>query len=343
MKLFKHPLSLALTLILAVPTLSLMSVNGAHASEESVVIYSSRKEHLMKPLLDEFTKQTGIQTTLYTGKEGALIERLKAEGASTPADVLMLSDAGNLGYAADQGLFQALNSSVIEQNIPANLRDATGLWTGLSVRARTLVYATERLKPTDLKGYQDLADPKWQGKLCLRTSKKVYNKSLVASLIAHDGEAGAEQTVKGWVKNLAAKPYAKDSQVMDAILAGRCDVGIVNSYYFGRLLEQKPQAPLALFWANQATTGTHINVSGAGVVKGADQASHAKQLIEWLAQDKAQSIYAQSNQEFPANPNIAPSPTVAAWGAFKADDLSLSDVVKYQQDAVKLMQRVGYR
>lgn len=336
-------MAVSLAVSFLTPAALLMTSQGAHASDEAVVIYSARKEHLIKPQLDEFTKQTGIKTMLYTGKAGALIERVKAEGDGSEADILMLSDAGNLGYAASQGLLQPLNSKIIEENIPANLRDENGLWTGLSVRARTLVYSTERLQPSQLKGYQDLADPKWKGKLCLRTSKKVYNQSLVASLIAHDGEKQAKQVVKGWVNNLAAKPYAKDSHVMDAILAGRCDVGIVNSYYYGRLVADKPDTKLALFWANQDTTGTHVNVSGAGMVKGSNQADNARKLIEWLAQDKAQSIYAEVNQEYPANPEVKPSATVSAWGKFKADDLNLTEVAKGQMQAVRLMQMVGYR
>ncbi|WP_319381686.1 extracellular solute-binding protein [Thiomicrorhabdus sp.] len=340
---FSKWLASGLALTILMPLAIATTSSGALAAESKLVIYSARKEHLLKPLLDEFSKETGIQTLLYTGKDSALIERLKAEGNQTEADILMMADAGNLGYAAQQGLFKPLASKIIEERIPVNLRDENGYWTGLSVRARTLVYATDRLQPQSLKGYQDLSDPKWQGKLCLRTSKKVYNKSLVASLIAHYGEEQAEQIVRGWVNNLAAKPYAKDSQVMDAILAGRCDVGIVNSYYFGRLLEKKPQVKLALFWADQTGHGTHVNISGAGIVKHSDQTEKARTLIEWLTQNKAQSLYAEVNQEYPADPNIPASKTVAAWGSFKADDLSLSEVVRLQQQAVRLMQKVGYR
>ncbi|BBP44677.1 putative binding protein component of ABC iron transporter [Thiosulfatimonas sediminis] len=342
-KYLPNGLAMSLAVSFLLPASLMMSSSGVYAAEDAIVIYSARKEHLIKPQLDEFTKQTGIKTLLYTGKDGALIERVKAESERTEADILMMADAGNLGYAAEQGLFQPLNSSVIKQNIPLNLRDADDFWTGLSVRARTLVYATERLQPNQLKDYEDLADAKWQGKLCLRTSQKVYNKSLVASIIAHDGEAKAEKVVAGWVKNLAAKPYAKDSQVMEAILAGRCDVGIVNTYYFGRLMAEKPDTKLALFWANQETTGTHVNVSGAGIVKASDQVDNARKLIEWLAQDQAQKIYAEVNQEYPANPAVPVSATVAAWGSFKADELSLSEVVSRQQQAVRLMQKAGYR
>ncbi|WP_127471604.1 extracellular solute-binding protein [Thiomicrorhabdus aquaedulcis] len=311
------------------------------AQDEALVIYSSRKEPLIKPFLDAFSKETGIKITLYTGKDGALIERIKSEGASTPADILMMADAGNLGYAASQGLFSPMQSPILEKNIPAHLRDPQNLWTGLSIRARTLVYSTERVKPSELSTYEELADPKWQGRLCLRSANTVYNKSLIASQIAHNGEAKTEQMVNGWVKNLAAKPFAKDAEVMSAILANRCDVGIVNTYYFGQEMAKQPEAKIALFWANQDSTGTHINVSGAGVIKHSDQKANAQKLIEWLSRDPAQTLYSEANFEYPANPNFAVSPQIAAWGEFKADTLNLGKVAQLQENAVRLMQKAG--
>lgn len=325
----------------SIATLGLCVSSGALAQNDSLVIYSSRKEPLIKPFLDEFTKETGIKITLYTGKDGALIARIKSEASNTPADILMLADAGNLGYAASQGLFTTLQSPIIEQNIPAHLRDPQNLWTGLSIRARTLVYSTERIQPSELSSYQDLADPKWQGRLCLRTANTVYNKSLIASQIAHNGEAKTEAMVNGWVKNLAAKPFAKDSEVMTAILDNRCDVGIVNTYYFGQEMAKKPAAKMALFWANQNTTGTHINVSGAGIIKHSDQQANAQKLIEWLSRNPAQSLYSQANFEYPANPKVSVSARIAAWGDFKADTLSLGKVAELQENAVRLMQKAG--
>jgi iron(III) transport system substrate-binding protein len=328
--------------LVGVATLGTVGVSAqALAQEEALVIYSSRKEPLIKPFLDEFTKETGIKTTLYTGKDGALIERIKSEGASTPADILMMADAGNLGYAASQGLFVAMRSPTLEQNIPAHLRDPQNLWAGLSIRARTLVYSTERVKPSELSTYEDLADPKWQGRLCLRSANTVYNKSLIAAQIAHNGEAKTEQMVNGWVKNLAAKPFAKDAEVMTAILDNRCDVGIVNTYYFGQEMSKKPDANIALFWANQATTGTHINVSGAGIIKHSDQQANAQKLIDWLSRDPAQTLYSEANFEYPANPKFAVSPQIAAWGKYQADTLNLGKVAELQENAVRLMQKAG--
>ncbi|WP_173291898.1 extracellular solute-binding protein [Thiosulfativibrio zosterae] len=322
----------------------LIPVTPAMAADSTeLVVYSARKEHLMKPLLDQFSAQTGIQVTLYTGKDGALIERVKSEGSQTPADVLMMADAGNLGYAAEQGLFESINSPLIEQAIPAHLRDPQMRWTALSIRARTIVYSTERVKPEQLSSYAQLGDANWKGRLCLRSGNHVYNKSLVASMIAHEGEAQAKQTVENWVNNLAAKPFAKDSEVMKAILSNRCDVGIVNSYYFGQEITKNPQAKMALFWANQASTGTHINVSGAGIVKASKNKQKALKLLEWLSQDQAQTLYAEKNYEHPANPNNQPSEALSRWGAFKADQLNLAKVAELQQNAVLLMQKAKYQ
>ena len=232
------------------------------ATDETVTVYSSRKEHLIQPLFKQFTKDTGIEVNYLTGKGGDLIERMKLEGKNTPADMFMTVDAGDLWYAGTQDVFRPVLTDTLQNNIPSYLRDPIGIWAGLSVRARTIVYSTERVDPSELSTYADLADSKWQGRLCLRTSKKIYTKSLVASIIHNEGEEAAEAIVSGWVNNLAATPNAKDSHVMNAILAGQCDVGLVNTYYFGRLIEETPDAPLSLFWANQETTGVHVNVSG---------------------------------------------------------------------------------
>ena len=282
-------------------TLLLFIVASYTFAQETVSVYSSRQERLIKPLFDAFTKETGIKVDYLTGDGGALIERIKLEGKNTKADLFMTVDAGNLWYAASQGLFQVASSELLKSTIPSHLRDPDGLWTGLSVRTRTIVYSTERVREKDLTTYEDLTSNKWRGKLCLRTAKKIYTKSLVASLIHNHGEDKTGDIVSGWVSNLAATPNAKDSQVMQAILAGQCDVGIVNTYYFGRLLEKQPNAPLKLFWANQDTTGVHVNISGAGVTKYASNTQSAKRLLEWLSLSKAQIIYGALNKEYPAN------------------------------------------
>lgn len=332
-----------ITTLLSMSCLAMLSTSNLAYADDDLVVYSSRKEHLIKPLFDQFTKETGIPVTLQTGKANALIERLKAEGDRTQADIFMTVDAGNLWYAAQQGLFQPMNMEQIQSRIPAHLRDPNDLWTGLSVRARTIVYHSERVQPSELSSYEALADKHWQGKLCLRTSKKVYNKSLVAAMIDHDGAAKTEHVLTGWVSNLAAKPQAKDSQVLKAIEAGQCDVGIVNTYYYGRMQDKNPLTKVKLFWANQKNYGTHINVSGAGILKHAKHQKAAQTLLNWLASDKAQKQFGGANKEYPANPSVPLDPQVASWGKFKADDLNLAIVGKRQAEAVKLMQKAHYK
>jgi iron(III) transport system substrate-binding protein len=312
-------------------------------ADDTVTVYSSRKAHLIKPLFDKFTEDTGIKVKYLTGKGTSLIERLKLEGANTHADMLMTVDAGNLWYAGSQNLFQPVISETLNQNIPEHLRDPNGLWTGLSVRARTIVYSTERVKVSDLSTYSDLASAKWRGRICLRTSKKIYSKSLVASILHHHGFNKTKQIVKGWVRNLAAMPHAKDSHVMRAIMFGQCDVGIVNTYYYGRLIAKKPYLPLKLFWANQNTTGVHVNVSGAGVTKYAKNPAGAIKLLEWLSSAKAQRIYGALNKEYPANNKVAPDEIVATWGSFQQDQMNLSIVGNLQAKAVFIMQIARYR
>ena len=329
---------------LALSTLLMGSVTQIQAaSGDDITVYSSRKEHLIQPLFEQFTKQTGIEVNYLTGSGGDLIERLKLEGSNTPADMFMTVDAGDLWYAGTQNIFQSVNTETIKSNIPSYLRDPKGLWTGLSVRARTIVYSKERVNPSQLSTYSNLASSNWNKKLCLRTSKKIYTKSLVASIIHNQGEEKASQVISGWVDNLAAVPNAKDSHVMNAIIAGQCDVGLVNTYYYGQLIEKTPDAPVKLFWANQETTGVHVNVSGAGVTKHASNPSGATQLLEWLSSAEAQAIYGSLNKEYPANQNIDSDEIVSSWGSFTQDKMNLSIAGILQADAVKLMQRLGYK
>ena len=331
-------------LSITISTLLMGSVSQIQAATDAeVTVYSSRKEHLIQPLFEQFTKQTGIEVNYLTGSGSDLIERLKLEGSNTPADMFMTVDAGDLWYAGTQDIFQSISTETIKSNIPSYLRDPNGLWTGLSVRARTIVYSTERVNPSELSTYGDLASNNWNKKLCLRTSKKIYTKSLVASIIHNQGEEKASEVISGWVNNLAAVPNAKDSHVMDAIIAGQCDVGLVNTYYYGRLIEKTPDAPIKLFWANQETTGVHVNVSGAGITKHASNPSGAMQLLEWLSSAKAQSIYGSLNKEYPANQNIDSDEIVSSWGSFNQDKMNLSIAGELQADAVKLMQRLGYK
>jgi iron(III) transport system substrate-binding protein len=313
------------------------------ALAEEVVVYSARNEQLIKPLFDAYTKQTGVAVKFITDKEGPLMERLKAEGSNSPADMLITVDAGNLWQAAQQNLLQTINSPTLQANIPAHLRDPKNQWFGLSVRARTIFYNFQKVKPADLSSYEDLANPTWKGRLCLRTSKKVYNQSLVAMLIEEHGAAKAEQIVKGWVDNLATDVFPDDTKMLEAIAAGQCDVGLANTYYFARLMDKKPKLPINIFWANQKTKGVHVNVSGAGVTKHAKNPQGAQKLIEWLSSPTAQNLFTDLDYEFPANPKVKPDTKLAAWGEFKQNLINVTKAGELQVDAVKLMDRAGYK
>lgn len=338
-----HPSSLLKAWLIPVFTAAALPIAGSALAAEEVIVYSSRKEHLVKPLFEAFQKETGIEVKYQTGKEGPLIERIKQEGAQTPADMLVTVDAGTLWYAGTQGIFEKTNSAALNGLVPAQYRDPDGQWYGLSVRARTIVYSTDRVNPANLSTYADLADPKWKDRLCLRTSKKIYNKSLVASMIHHYGESETEKTVRGWVKNLAVKPFAKDSHLIKAIDSGACDVGIVNTYYFGRAESKNPKIPVAVYWPDQQGNGVHVNISGAGITKHAPNRENALKLLTWLAGPESQKVLGGLNKEYPIRGDSPVDPQVAAWGTFKADTMNLAEAGKNQAAAVKLMQRARYK
>src|SRR3569832_1537471 len=324
-------------------TALLLAAVALPAAAENVVVYSARNEQLIKPLFDAYTRDTGVQIKFITDKEGPLMARLKAEGRNTPADVMLTVAAGNLWQAAEAGLLRRIQSETLQ----AHLRDPNNEWFGLSVRARTLGYNTNMVKPADLSTYEDLANPKWKGRLCLRTSKKVYNQRLVAMMITEYGEGKTEDMVRGWIANLATSPFPDDTKAMEAVAAGQCDVTLVNTYYFGRLMAKQPNLPLAIFWPNQnlknKAAGVHVNISGAGVTRYARNPAGAQKLIEWLSSDKAQNLFADVNLEYPVNPNVTPDKTVAAWGNFRQNLINVKEAGSLQAKAVKLMDRAGYK
>ncbi|QHD03781.1 iron ABC transporter substrate-binding protein [Pseudomonas sp. S04] len=313
----------------------------AQAADE-VVVYSSRIDELIKPVFDAYTEKTGVKVKFITDKEAPLMQRIKAEGENATADLLLTVDAGNLWQAEQMGILQPFTSKVIDTNIPLQYRAASHAWTGLSLRARTLAYSTERVKAEEMTTYEALADKKWEGRLCLRTAKKVYNQSLTATLIETHGAGKTEEIIKGWVNNLATDVFSDDTAVLEAIAAGQCDVGIVNTYYYGRLHKQKPELPVKLFWPNQADRGVHVNLSGIGLTKHAPHPEAAKALVEWMTTAEAQKIFADVNQEFPANPNVKPSAEVEAWGKFIPDTLPVEVAGLRQAEAIRLMDRAGW-
>lgn len=325
----------------AVFGLALSTVSGLAQAKE-LVVYSSRQDHLIKPVFDLYQEKTGTEIKFITDSEGPLMARLKAEGANTPADLLITVDAGNLWQAEQQDLLREVKSDAIEANIPQQYRSADDKWTGLSLRARTIAYSTERVDPATLSTYEALADSEWQGRLCLRTAKKVYNQSLTATMIETLGAEPTAKVLQGWVDNLATPVFPDDTALLQSIAAGQCDVGIVNTYYFGRLEVANPEIPVALFWPNQKDRGVHVNISGAGVTRYAKHPEEAIAFLEWLTTEEAQRVFADVNQEFPANESVEPSAEVASWGDFKADTINIEVAGRRQAEAVMMMDRVGW-
>lgn len=322
--------------------LALSAAATSASAAEEVVVYSSRIDELIKPVFDAYTAKTGVNIKFITDKEAPLMQRIKAEGDNGVADLLITVDAGNLWQAEQMGILQPFTSPLIDANIPPQYRSSTHAWTGLSLRARTIVYSTDRVQPGELSTYEALADSNWEGRLCLRTGKKVYNQSLTATLIETHGVAKAEQIIQGWINNLATDVFADDNAVILAVDAGQCDVGIVNTYYYGRLHQTNPQLRAKLFWPNQGDRGVHVNLSGVGLTRHAPHPEAAKKLVEWMTTPEAQGLFAEINQEYPANPAVKPSAEVAAWGEFKADSIPVEIAGKRQAEAIRMMDRVGW-
>lgn len=314
-----------------------------------VNVYSARKQALIKPVLDRFTEITGIKVNLVTGKADTLIKRLEVEGKNSPADILITVDVARLARGKDKGLFQPVYSTVLEQTIPEYYRDPEHEWFGLSLRSRVIVYATERVNSDALDSYIDLADKKWKGRLCVRSSSNVYNQSLVAAMIVHYGLDKTENWATGLVNNLARPPKGGDRDQIKAVAAGVCDIAIVNNYYLAGMLASAHEAELApakkvsLFWPNQDGRGAHINISGAALLNSAKHKTEAIRLLEFLVGDAAQQWYCDTNHEYPINPNIKGNSLLKNWGEFKADTLELGLLGKHNADAVKLMDRVGWK
>jgi iron(III) transport system substrate-binding protein len=309
---------------------------------DEVVVYSARIESLIKPMFDAFSQKTNVKVKYFTASEKELFERLRSEGSKSPADVFMTVDAGNLWLAQNAGLLQGIESAAITKNIPAHLRARDNSWVGLSLRARPIMYSTERVKPSELSTYEALGNPKWKGRLCFRTSRQVYTQSLVATMIKSLGEKQTEAIVESWMAN-QPRILNSDTNVLEAIAAGQCDAGLTNTYYLARQKAKNPQFPVAAFWPNQSDRGVHVNVSGAGVTRYAHNREQAIKLIEYLSSPEAQNLYADSNYEYPANPAVKPHALIAAWGTFKADPVDVAAAGEFQVAAVKLLDRAGYK
>jgi iron(III) transport system substrate-binding protein len=327
------------------PLLAITSVQAQTPGE--VNIYSYRQPYLIEPLLKEFTQETGIKVNVIFAEKG-LIERIQAEGRNSPADVLLTVDIGNLTQATAAGIGQPISSPTLEAEIPAAYRAEDGQWFGLTRRARVIYASKERVKQDSIT-YEELADPKWRGKICTRSGQHPYNVALIASMIAHHGEAWTEEWLKGVKANLAHKPAGNDRLQVKGVYAGECDLALGNTYYMGAMLtdekepEQKAWAEsVNILFPNSSDRGTHINISGAVVAKHAPHQENAVKLVEFLASDKGQKMYAEVNHEYPVKEGVAWSPLVKSWGDFKPDPISLNEVAALRKKASELVDKVEF-
>ena len=323
---------------------------SSNAFAQEVNVYSGRKENLIKPLLDKFTEQTGIKTNLVTAGADKLLTRLQNEGRNTPADIFITVDAGRLYRAKQAGVFQAINDQVLNDVVPAHLRDPKGNWIGLSQRARVIFYVKGKVSAREITRYEDLAAEKWKNRVCIRGSDNIYNQSLVASLIAADGIEATEQWARGLVNNMARPPRGGDRDQIKAAAAGQCDVAVANTYYYGKMLtshkdpvQMKAAQAMGIVWPNQQGRGSHVNISGAGITKYAKNPENALRLLKFLVSPEAQEWYAEVNYEYPVNPQAEVSDLVKGWGAFKADNLNLDVLGQNNAEAVRIMDRAGWK
>ena len=325
-------------------SLSLLLVFQAQAAEE-VNVYSARQAHLIEPIVRQFTEQSGIKVNLVYAEDG-LAERLKREGRLTPADLVLTVDISRLMELVDADLVQPVRSPSLEQAIPTQYRDPEGRWFALTTRVRGIYSSKERLGQLSTIRYEDLADSKYKGRICTRSGKHQYNVALVASMLAHHGEAKTRQWLEGVKANLARKPQGNDRDQVKAIKEGVCDLSLGNSYYYGNMLEDANQKSWAeavyLNFPNQADRGAHVNVSGVVMTKYAKHPESAQRLMEYLVGDQAQQLYAELNKEYPVKSGVALSPLVASWGQFSADDLSLVAIAKQRAQAMTLLDEVKF-
>lgn len=331
------------------------SVSESTAETDTVVeggelnLYSSRHYDTDDALYQGFTAKTGIEINLIEGDADELISRIKSEGANSPADVLMTVDAGRLWRAEEEGLFQTVDSPVLEAAIPENLRHPDGFWFGLTQRARVIVYNKDTVDPSELSTYEDLADPKWKGRVCIRSSSNIYNQSLLGSMVESIGMDATEEWAKGLVSNLAREPEGGDTDQIKAVAAGQCDVAIANHYYWARLAksedatEQGIADQVGVFFPNQGDRGTHVNISGAGVVAMAPNYENAVAFLEYLVTPEAQEVFAQGNNEYPVVEGVTTDDVVLGLGDFKVDSMNVSAYGRNNAEVLQISDRAGWK
>lgn len=334
----------SLALLAVVPVLATSACGLLGGGEEADLQVYSARHYDLEAAFDDFTEETGLTVEFLNGDDDELLERLKAEGEDTPADVFITVDAGMLWNAAEQGQLAALDSPALEGAVPADLRDPEGRWAGLALRARTVVYDPDAVDPAEFDAtdtYAGLGDPKWRGRICMRDETASYTQSLVASLIDLHGRERAQEIVESWVAN-DVQVMSNDVELLETIDAGGCDVGISNHYYLARMLEEDPDFGVALYWASQEGDGVHANISGAGVVAASDAPADAQRLVEWLATD-GQSAFVDDNHEFPVNPDVEPEELIAGFGEFERMPVDAAAYGSLNAEAVEVLDAAGYR
>ncbi|BES65126.1 Fe(3+) ABC transporter substrate-binding protein [Gottschalkiaceae bacterium SANA] len=341
---------IGITIIVILLIVALAGCQAQDKEASAVVnIYTDRHYDTDQALYDQFTEETGIQVNVVKAGSDELIERLASEGEATEVDLMITSDAGRLVRAQNKNLLQPITSNKVKENVPEQLREKDSNWTALTMRARVIVYARDRISPDDLSTYEALTEPKWKGKLLVRSASNIYNQSLLASLIALNGERQAQEWAEGLVENMARTPEGNDRDQMKALVAGEGDLAIVNTYYVGKMLnssdpyEVEVAEQIGIFFPNQKTTGTHINISGAGVTRFAKHADAANQLLEFLTGEGAQADYANANYEYPVNPKVAASDLLDSWGEFSRQELSLSVLGENNSTAVKIFNTANWQ
>ncbi len=338
-----------LTAAVVLAPLALTLGGALPAMAQELNLYNSRHYDTDEALYTNFTKATGIKVNRIEDSEDKLMERMRAEGRNSPADVFITVDAGRIARATEMGLFQPIQSNVLNDSIPANFRDPQGNWYGFSKRVRVIVYNKDKVKPSELSTYEDLADPKWKGRVTIRSSTNVYNQSLTGSILAARGEAFTETWARGIAANLSRPPRGGDTDQIKAIAAGEGDVAIVNNYYYARLVrstkadEKAVADKVGIFFPNQGDRGTHINISGAGVAANAPNKAAAIRFLEYLTTPEAQAIFAEGNNEFPIVKGAKLGPLLAQWGEFKEDRLNAATFGKNNAEALKIMDRAGWK
>ena len=333
----------------AVGAACLLALASGGAAAEEINVYSARHYDTDLTLYDNFTAQTGIEVNLIEGEADELIERIAAEGRNSPADVLITVDAGRLWRADRAGLFQPIRSIVLEARVPPHLRHPDGHWFGLSKRARVIFYDLAEGAPTGLDSYEDLAGPDFDGTVCIRSSSNIYNQSLMASIIAAHGEAGAETWAAGVVGHFARDPAGNDRAQIKSVVAGECDVAIANTYYWGQMIasddaaEREVAAKVGILFPNQDGRGAHVNVSGGGVIAGAPNREGAIRFLEYLTGAEAQALFAEAANEYPIDPSVPLSGPIAEWGRFTEDTVNATQLGSNNPAAVRIFDRVGWR